>query len=258
VPRKPKLRNPTGIYGPDLQPDASMQQAIDRVLKRGVHLVKLQPWDVQVNEPALWYSRFDIYRRIGPEHRGMLTAINVVQDAAGKQRYQYVPKTWADAALKWRWYDRAQAWDAELARELRDAEKDDKLKQRETRKLLLEVYTQKLVDGIANLDPKKSGWRTITDGLNMVLTQSRIENDDEPTQRRLIQVEPANPQDDELKKPANKKEQDAAMVYSVEVVRAMIESGLIPMPKLDGSDPLLLEGEIVPAAREGEATVEGV
>jgi hypothetical protein len=83
-------------------------------------------WHRLSGEPALWFSRFERYR---------LTVIGrsvnaVFQQESKKNENPRVaaPGGWYEIAKKWRWEERAAAWDAELTNELeREIEREKKI-----------------------------------------------------------------------------------------------------------------------------------
>src|SRR5262245_8453686 len=79
-------------------------------------------YDQQPGEPALWFSRFERFRSMGPT-RTMLGAVHHEEaEKGGQKRSRKVPGAWDVAAERWRWRHRAAAWDAEQIRQAREAE----------------------------------------------------------------------------------------------------------------------------------------
>ncbi len=68
------------------------------------------PWDRQPGEPAVWYSRFENYRLLGPE-RSMLQGYNAWRARKGRTKSARVPGNWDKMASLWYWVKRADAWD---------------------------------------------------------------------------------------------------------------------------------------------------
>ena len=79
-----------------------------------------EPWECQPGEPTLWFARFEAYRLQGPD-RSLLAAVNAHRQARNKQQSRSVPQAWAKNARRWRWHDRAEAWDQLRRREARQA-----------------------------------------------------------------------------------------------------------------------------------------
>jgi hypothetical protein len=69
------------------------------------------PWEPQPGESSIWYTRFAEYLRLGPT-RTMQRVRNNLCAEAGKTSYK-CGGHWSRAAQKWRWRERARAWDAD-------------------------------------------------------------------------------------------------------------------------------------------------
>jgi hypothetical protein len=79
-----------------------------------------EPWDRQPGEPNLWFSRFERYRLAGPGRS--LTGIWTAEQAEkGVNRRTKVPGAWDRAAARWRWRQRAEAWDEHERQKAREA-----------------------------------------------------------------------------------------------------------------------------------------
>lgn len=72
-------------------------------------------WDRLPGEPARWYNRFDAFRLLGPA-RSVEQAYR--QDTG---RRTPAPGEWKKTARRWRWHERAQAWDAETRKGRQEA-----------------------------------------------------------------------------------------------------------------------------------------
>lgn len=74
-------------------------------------------WELQPGEPNLWFSRFELFRLAGPRRslRSIYNGERVAGRVGGKapqSPVDHAPAAWDNAALKWRWRERAEAWDA--------------------------------------------------------------------------------------------------------------------------------------------------
>src|SRR5262249_36556057 len=86
------------------------------------------PWDRQPGEPARWFHRFTRFCIAGPTRKVVavwnqeLAANNDERGAKGGKRAKSVsrghrmPGCWSTACDRWRWRERAEAWDAEQVR----------------------------------------------------------------------------------------------------------------------------------------------
>mgnify|MGYP000169624648 CR=1 FL=1 len=72
---------------------------------------EIHPWDMQPDEPVLWFGRFELYRRMGPD-RSVLAIYQQSRANKGKERLAtYIPGAWTQMANRWKWRERAEAWD---------------------------------------------------------------------------------------------------------------------------------------------------
>ncbi len=74
-----------------------------------------KPWSRQDGEPLNWYKRFAQFYLSQVGTRSLLAAVNAERDAKGKQRSNNVGRTWRESFVKWRWKDRAGAYDEQQA-----------------------------------------------------------------------------------------------------------------------------------------------
>jgi hypothetical protein len=72
------------------------------------------PWEPQPSEPAIWYTRFAEYLRLGPTRTMQRVRDNLCEET-GKTSYK-CGGHWSVAAQKWRWQERARAWDVDQCR----------------------------------------------------------------------------------------------------------------------------------------------
>jgi hypothetical protein len=109
-------------------------------------------WDRQPNEPIKWFHRFEQYRLAGPE-RSVVGTFNQEQAKKSKkgQEYQYrtqAPGSWNLNFARWRWKERAAAFDeSQVAEEraiLQEARKAALKKHCEVGALAVAVSEQKL------------------------------------------------------------------------------------------------------------------
>jgi hypothetical protein len=68
------------------------------------------PWEPQPGEPNRWYARFESFRLAGP-NRSLLATVNAERQQRGGRKSKSIPQAWAKNAQKWRWRERAEAWD---------------------------------------------------------------------------------------------------------------------------------------------------
>ncbi len=67
-----------------------------------------KPWERQKGEPQKFFTRFRVYRDMGPG-RSVRLACEIKRLPGNVQKGTY--HTWATYASRWNWYQRAKAWD---------------------------------------------------------------------------------------------------------------------------------------------------
>ena len=95
-------------------------------------------WERQQGESAKAFAAFECYRMLGPERtlqaawEKHYTRPGTLRERQrkGKERASQFPGYWGAWASKWRWRERAGAWDEEVAALARDQELDRALKAR--------------------------------------------------------------------------------------------------------------------------------
>jgi hypothetical protein len=79
-----------------------------------------EPWEQQPGEPNRWYARFECFRLVGPS-RSLLGTLNAERQQRGASKSRSIPQSWALNARRWRWRERAEAWDERQRQEARAA-----------------------------------------------------------------------------------------------------------------------------------------
>ena len=74
-----------------------------------------KPWDRITDEPAQWYARFQKYLAAGPQRTFVDVYRGEPKRRTPKKRPKTVPAGWQTQIKKWRWKERAEAWDVEEA-----------------------------------------------------------------------------------------------------------------------------------------------
>jgi len=73
-------------------------------------------WERQPGEPSLWYNRFHAFKLSG-KRRAVLAIYNRERAEAGESGKKRTPGSWDDAVIRWRWRERAEAFDASIRAE---------------------------------------------------------------------------------------------------------------------------------------------
>lgn len=69
-----------------------------------------KPWRRMSGEPTLWYTRFQTFYRLGVR-RSMLGCYNRLRAQEGKSEVIQLPNNWRRQTQRWRWRERAEAYD---------------------------------------------------------------------------------------------------------------------------------------------------
>jgi hypothetical protein len=79
-----------------------------------------EPWDRNPGEPNRWFARFERYRLAGLT-RSVVGTWTAEQAEKGRERRTKVPGSWNHAVIRWRWRQRAEAWDEFERQQAREA-----------------------------------------------------------------------------------------------------------------------------------------
>lgn len=174
-----------------------------------------RPWEQQDDEPVLWFDRFEQYRLLGPT-RTVMAVYNDFRAGRGKGRAKTPPQSWTEATHRWRWKDRARAWDMSLVQRRQEEWEEERSENKRQRLALLGSFRAKMTEAVALLDPTDIRWAEAVAGLKMVLAESRAEYNDEPIQR----IETGDPGDFDL----------LAATLDSKLARLAAEAGAVPVP----------------------------
>jgi len=122
------------------------------------------PWDQQPDEPDEAYGRFLIYRGLGPGRsvqRSYQTYLNTFRNAGGRPKTPQVPGHWSDDSARWRWVDRAHAWDVHVLREF-----GERLAVRFVG--ALDAVAGKVVEALARSSCRPKQWKEVLDALDII------------------------------------------------------------------------------------------
>ncbi len=111
---------------------------------------RANPWDRRPKEPSRWFERFELYRALGP-NRTLQAAFEAYWLDQGKARNAIARpgQAWHQAAKKWQWRVRAEAFDdAERAR-LRATEAERRFDARLRRLAIVEQLREEVVRALA-------------------------------------------------------------------------------------------------------------
>jgi len=117
-------------------------------------------WERLPAEPSRWFARFEHYRLLGPDRSldGAYRAWRAEQPSGAKgTRSQGANRHWYDAARRWRWLDRAEAWDEAEREAVRQLESVRRFDARQRRLAIIDEQREAAVHalcvaGLAELD----------------------------------------------------------------------------------------------------------
>ena len=94
-----------------------------------------QPWEQMEGEPDMWFTRFEMYKQLGPNRslrllNGLLHGMDGPSAHVGSATRKY--------SKRWDWVKRAQAWDKEQVLAIGVVEFDRRLDAREERLAIIE------------------------------------------------------------------------------------------------------------------------
>lgn len=125
------------------------------------------PWERLDGEPAKWYARFEKYRLLGP-NRSLDEAWRVDSDTK-RPKSQRASGDWPNMARRWRWRERAEAWDEVERVKLRKAREQELKEARERHLSFARLIQQKAVERINKIDPDElkasESWHLLRDGV---------------------------------------------------------------------------------------------
>jgi hypothetical protein len=112
--------------------------------------IEQDAWEQMEGEPEIWYRRFNVYRLMGPS-RNISKAYKNWRAGSGKNEKARAGSEWFTESSRWKWKERADAWDADVSQELEnDAARiyGDGLSLAHNRVDKLKLIAQKLEDFI--------------------------------------------------------------------------------------------------------------
>lgn len=121
-----------------------------------------KPWSRQEGEPDLWFHRFQGFLRLGGT-RSISRAYAIEWSEKNRKSPDAAPTSppagWKKNAKKWRWSQRAAAWDdAQFERELEDAENIRAMRRREVidrewrHANMFSVTAERIFDEVAQME----------------------------------------------------------------------------------------------------------
>lgn len=107
------------------------------------------PWEQQVGEPDRWFSRFQTYLDLGP----IRSVVQVYRAEKGRDGHAQACGRWKLSATRWRWTERARAYDAHQRQERQRANLAALDEAREGHLRIARQIVAKALEFYSTLDP---------------------------------------------------------------------------------------------------------
>jgi len=139
---------------------------------------------------------------VGPE-RSYLGAYKLLLKEKGREgpkKPTRAPNAWCVTADLWNWRERADAWDKEQLRQLRQEEERGRKRARDARLAILSGLKVKLSQAILNLDPTTAGMREVVALTKLVLVEERRELGQDVTVAKNLNIDIGSLTDEQLER----------------------------------------------------------
>jgi hypothetical protein len=130
-----------------------------------------EPWDRESGESNRWFSRFERYRLTG-SNRSLLGTVNAELTEKGRKKQTKVPGAWNRAFERWRWRERAEAWDELERQKAREthAKEINEMNHRHIQES--QVFQNKGIQRMKSTEPNEL---SPTDALRFVMEATKLE-----------------------------------------------------------------------------------
>lgn len=122
------------------------------------------PWEQEPSESQKWFSRFERYRLQGPA-RAVLAAYNAERTEQGTARErkpaQSPAASWTEASHRFRWRERAEAWDRHQRALARAAQEQERVAMLQRHARAAETLFNKALERLEKLDADQLGPRDV-------------------------------------------------------------------------------------------------
>lgn len=113
------------------------------------------PWERQPGEPPKAYAAFCFYRDLPPAERSLRAVADKVYGNRSDRKRQQVPGQIAKWSTRWRWVERARAWDDEQDRQAREEQVRAVREMRERHAREAVVLQQKALARLKAMNPEE-------------------------------------------------------------------------------------------------------
>jgi len=179
-----KIGSKTTETIPSIPADRPARKSVpDYKRREGFQKAKANPelWERQKAEPNRSFLLFCRFRDLGADRhlRGFIQTVN--QETPGRYgRVEYFSR-------KWKWRERAQAWDEDLDRQAREALASEHVNMKVRQAKLARLMQEKAYQALTRIDPRKMRPSTATTMANTGVTMERTAHElpTEITESRL-------------------------------------------------------------------------
>lgn len=155
----------------------------------------LPPIPRMPDEPVGWYSRLVSFCLQGPG-RSVLSVFQSEREKAGKvSTAKSIPPTWRKMIVSFRWRERAAQYDLETIELEREQQKSLRESERRKRLSLLKAFRKRINAALSALVPGSASLGQIAAAIRTLGSESREEFELSELDRRLADLEAANPDD---------------------------------------------------------------
>lgn len=133
-----------------------------------------KPWDRQIKEPSKWFERFERFRMLGPK-RSLRATYNGERADNGDGEKPTVASSWTKNSKKWRWIERADAWDREQVRLNRKRFEEDRLAARDERRQMIRDLHEMIVHQMNKGQPDYRDLKDLVQTAATLFKESRLE-----------------------------------------------------------------------------------
>jgi len=139
-------------------------------------------WEQLPDEPDMWFDRFTrYYLPLLPSVRTLsfayrLFAKDVVQTSPDKSPCPDLTGSWRDNARKWKWKQRAAAYDEHQRQYFYEHEAELRVKSRKQRIEALELFLKKCIEALQVLPPEKASYASLAQSMKTIARELRAEH----------------------------------------------------------------------------------
>jgi hypothetical protein len=136
------------------------------------------PWERQPREGQAAFAAFVIYRDLPAESRSLAATARRLRAAGNNGRGERTLERLESLSVRWQWALRAKAWDAEVQRRRRDADKLARRDMADRHARQAVVLQQKLLTRLQKLNPEELEPADLVRWLEVAVKVERLSRED--------------------------------------------------------------------------------